>query len=58
MELKIVYSDNEYYVEGYGTFYGPYHSMADAEIHSKNLKNTDKASISNYRFIKNVYYRC
>lgn len=58
MELKIVYSDNEYYVEEYGTFYGPYHSMADAETHSKNLCKENKVQISNCRFVKNVYYRC
>ena len=35
--LKIVFSNNEYYLYDGFNFYGPYHSIADAEADRHNL---------------------
>lgn len=36
--LKIVFSHNEYYLYDGFNFYGPYHSIADADRHNLNYK--------------------
>jgi hypothetical protein len=53
---KIVTSKNGYYLQQKdGSFYGPFHSLAEAELnrfsppHSKHLER-----LENYKFLKNV----
>ena len=48
--LKIVFSHNEYYLYDGFNFYGPYHSIADAEAATKIAD-----ARSNDFFIKNKY---
>jgi hypothetical protein len=52
---KIVTSKNGYYLQKDGSFYGPFHSLAEAELnrfsppYSKHIEK-----LENYKFLKNV----
>lgn len=59
--LKIYLASNEYYLSDDHDYYGPYHSMADAEYASHNMQRQKKIGLAEaaqyligLRFIKNV----
>lgn len=52
--LKIVFSNNEYYIYDNYDFYGPYHSMAEAEFNRKKKSANKKVQLKNWTFIKNT----
>ena len=52
--IQIVFYMNEYYLyDGY-SFYGPYHSMADAESDVKSKWKRKVNLPTGYKFIKNI----
>lgn len=52
--IKIVFSNNQYYIYDNHDFYGPYHSMAEAESNRKNRDINKKVELKEWIFIKNT----
>jgi hypothetical protein len=54
---KIVIAKNNYFLMKDGCFYGPYHSIAEAELNrfKPELKSLiEKPDLKEYKFLKNV----
>lgn len=58
--IKVLFASNNYYLYDEIDFYGPFHSLADAEWASKLLNNQRKVDLKtasdllNYKYIKSV----
>ena len=54
---KIVVYKNNYYLQIYGITYGPYHSIAEAELNRVNPAKSEAVQepLSDSKFIKNLY---
>ena len=51
--MKIVVSQNDYYLEKDKNFYGPYHSVSDAEHDALRKKISQlKANINKYKIVR------
>lgn len=51
--IQVVYYDKEFYLYDGKSFYGRYHSVADAEFDAKSSRKRI-ANIPNYRLVKNI----
>ena len=52
--LKIVFADNDYYLLKDGNFYGPFHSIAEAESNRFEPPYSSLVVLNDFKFIKNT----
>ena len=58
--IKVLFASNNYYLYNDIDFYGPYHSLADAEWASHSLERQHKiglkkaSDILDYKYIKSI----
>ena len=52
--LKIVFADNNYYLLKDGNFYGPFHSIADAESNRFDPPYSSLVILNDFGLLKNA----
>jgi hypothetical protein len=55
MLKRIVESKNNYYILEERAFYGPFHSLADVEMHRYDKERHNEVYLENFKFIRYLY---